>query len=116
MPVASSVTIRRSSPRYVAWLHVFGDEHKTAAGITVPVTSPVPVLGTAPGVTNKEFYRLDVPQLTEAQRDRLLGYLARTFSISRDEAAELLNDPRHGLPILADEHVIAPAMDLRHFV
>jgi hypothetical protein len=105
MTKPTTVRIRPEAPRREDWIAIFGDE-------TMPVTSPVPVRNDAPGLSDKSFYRLDVSRLTPVQRLRLVEYIARKFDIAECEVSRLLDDPEHGMPILADD-VFPPTIDMR---
>ncbi len=97
--------IRDSSPRAAAWRDVFG-------GDTVPILSPLPIKASGPD-GDAEFYRLDVAALDTAQRGRLVSHLCRRFKLQHIDVEHLIDDPNHGVPILADD-VVVP-LDLRLF-
>lgn len=100
-----TATIRDSSPRAALWRQVFGTE-------TLPIVSPVPKKAEGPD-GSAEFYQLDVAQLDTEQRSRLVSHLCERFKMTHQEVCHLIDDPNHGVPILAED-VIVP-LDLRFF-
>jgi len=88
-----TATIKSESPRAEAWERVFGSYE-------IALRSPLPELASAPGVEAGLFYQLDSEELTEAQRSRLIHYIANRFHINPEEVAEV------GCPILAEDVMI----------
>lgn len=85
--------------------HIFGD--------SLPVVSPIPITAAGPdGVS--EFYKLDVGAISAEQRARLVEDLAMRFHTNPDLIGHLVDDPNHGVPILA-AHLVVP-IDMRHFI
>ena len=94
-----TATISNSSPRHASWLRIFGAD-------TVQILSPVPTPGTSPhhnAPDGARFYRLDVAALTAQQRARLIAENAEKFDLDESEVERDLDDPDHGVPILADD-------------
>lgn len=82
-------------------------------GDSLPVLSPVPIMAQGPdGVA--EFYKLDVAAITPEQRTRLVEDLASRFHSPANLIAHLVDDPNHGVPILA-AHLVVP-MDPRYCI
>lgn len=90
--------IAKDSPRCADWLAVFGTD-------AIPLLSPVPHRGTAPGLTKARFYKLDVAALDDDQRQRLVAHLVEKFELGEAEVRASL-EGEHGLPILASDLVI----------
>lgn len=93
----TTVTLSSSSPRYAAWLEVFGTD-------TVEVTSPAPrrinVLG-----ESRHAYFLHLTTLSEDQRRRLVSHISRNFGLSPAEASAELE--LRGCPVLVEDTVCA---------
>lgn len=90
--------ILRSSPRYDDLLAVLGTD-------TIEVLDPqmrrqVP----------RTFYQIDVGALSEAQRCRLTRYLSERWKLAGDVVAKLIDDPAHGVPVLASDVVVTPGL------
>jgi len=90
-------TIRENSPRAASWREVFGS-------FEIYLRSPTPELASAPGVEAGLFYQIDLQELTEIQRARMIAYIAKKFHIDEQEVADTLDDV--GCPILADDITI----------
>jgi hypothetical protein len=97
--IQTTAIIASDSPRAARWREVFGSE-------VIPLVSPVAVRGQVLGMESARFYKLDVRRLSDDQRHRLEAYLCGRFRLSRDEVRESL-DGEHGLPILADDVLVA---------
>lgn len=106
--VAPVVTARipENSPRRADWIEVFGTE-------VLPIISPVPVVNDGP-TGRREFYRLDVSRITPQQRQRLVRWLSKRWKLPVHEVEKSVDDPEHGVPLLADDLVVAA--DMRLFV
>lgn len=87
-------TISRESTRYQEWMEVMGD-------FVIPLKSPFPAPGSAPGVAVGMFYEIDLSAITAEQRARMITHLARKFGFSEEEVASTLDEV--GCPILADD-------------
>lgn len=98
-------TILPSSPRAAVWREVFGSE-------TVPILSPLPQTAQTPR-GDAEFYRLDVARLSDEQRKRVVSHLCQKWQLRHEEVVRLVNDPDHGVPLLAADLVVP--LDLRLF-
>jgi len=92
-----TATIRKESTRAQAWINILGTD-------TAPITSPIPTLASAPGVPEGLFYMLDLTQLTQEQRIKLIRYLAQRFDVVESEVAETLDEV--GCPILDEDVVV----------
>ena len=87
--------IKPDSPRAADWEKVFG-------GRQVPIKSPLPHRGSAPGHPDALFYELDLAALNPGQRWRLVEHLAARFDEPPAEvAAELMVNGY--VPLLADD-------------
>lgn len=91
-----TATISSSSTRAAEWMRVYGS-------LTIPIKSPVPVAGSAPGLESVRFYHVNVAELTADQRGRLVTFICEKFRRSPAEVERDLDDPDHGVPILADD-------------
>lgn len=89
--------IHKDCPRRNFWLLVYHSD-------CVPIETDVPHLASfpAPGPEVAHCYRVRTSALTRDQRRRFLTYMAGTGS-SQAEVERLLDDPEHGLPILAQD-------------
>lgn len=87
-------TIRQESARAEGWLEVFGTYE-------VSLQSPIPEIASAPGIYETLFYRLDLTELTQEQRLRLISFIARWFDLDEKGVSEALDEV--GCPILADD-------------
>jgi hypothetical protein len=77
------------------WLAIFGTD-------TMCVESPIPENATLPGLDGTQrIYKLDLAELTDEQRARLVEHIGHKFGLEVDEVNELLDV--HGVPILADQ-------------
>jgi len=83
------------SPRAREWMEVLGT-------LTVRVLDPLPVRNCACG-GYADFYRLDVASLSVEQRDRLCAHLTKRFDLPAPFVQHLMDNPDHGVPILADD-------------
>jgi hypothetical protein len=92
-------TVRRESPRCQTWLHVFGST-------SVPLESPAAVSAWSPEGVLRPFYRVSVQALDAEQRERVVSHLAGAWNLEPAEIERLLDDPKHGLPILADDVIV----------
>lgn len=92
--------IRRESPRYETWTAVFG------AG-AVELESPVAATAWSPEGARKEFYKVRVASLTPEQRARLVPHLCARFQLEPAEVERSLDDPEHGLPVLAEDLTVS---------
>lgn len=99
-----TATIRKESPRAESWREVFGSYE-------IPLQSPVPVLASAPGIEEGLFYQLDLQALTQAQRERLIGYIVKKFGVEKQEVVETLDTV--GCPILDEDVTITVFSPLR---
>lgn len=72
---------------------------------TVCIRSPLPSLADLPGRPNALVYELDLAELTDDQRQRLINHIATKFSIPAEEVAAELDVV--GMPILAENVAIA---------
>ena len=99
-------TLNAASPRAREWDRVFATR-------TVPLESPYPVTNDSPAGV-RVFYRVAVAQLTPAQRERLIEHLAVKYNEAPSLVAATLDDPEHGLPILAED--VNVSIDLRAFI
>jgi hypothetical protein len=97
-------TLSAKSPRYGDWRTIFGGE-------TVPLRSPVPAIAHLEQGPQRVYW-LDLRRLTEAQRERLIGYIVRQFGTPEAEVRQNLD--REGFPLLA-EH-IGVTSDERYFL
>ena len=96
-------TIRDTAARAADWERVFGSRQ-------IPIKSPVPHRGSAPGHASAEFYELALEQLSPEQRERLVHHLAERFEIPPAEVYVELR--RHGyVPILAED--VSVSIDAR---
>ena len=93
-----SATINEDSPRAADWLKVLGSRE-------VAITSPQPVLASAPGIEAALFYQLDLSALTAEQRARLIAHLAERFHVPLAEVKRDLNQV--GCPLLAEDLIVA---------
>ncbi len=88
------------------------DSLRRIFGDSLPLLSCLPIMAEGPdGVA--EFYKLDVAAISSEQRARLVEELASRFHSPANLIAHLVDDPNHGVPILA-AHLVVP-MDLRFF-
>lgn len=90
-------------PRAAAWREIFGSDR-------APILSPLTVRNMGPNGP-AEFYRLDVGALRPEQRERLIAYLVARWKLDPRQIEVELDDPEHGVPILATE-VFVP-IDMR---
>lgn len=90
-------TLREDSERAAEWREVFGS-------LEVSLRSPLPVVGSAPGIAVAQFYEIDLPSLTDAQRSRLIAHIARKFRIDEQEVSATLDEV--GCPILSEDVTI----------
>lgn len=96
--------ISKSSPRYDEWLEVFGTDR-------IPLVSPLPYTGSAPGISKAQFYKLDTSALTEDQRMRFVAHISKKFQMSEDLVwREIKSDSP--IPILADDVTVALNLNL----
>lgn len=96
--------ISKSSPRYNEWLEVFGTDR-------IPLVSPIPYTGSAPGISKAQFYKLDTAALTEDQRIRFVAHISKKFQMSEDLVwGEITSD--NPIPILADDVTVALNLNL----
>jgi hypothetical protein len=93
-------TIKSTSPRYQEWLEVFGSD-------TVEIECASPIENEGPDGRRAKFYRIKLPVLSPDQRRRAIRLKARKFELSLFEVAETIDDPRHGLPIFADDVIVS---------
>jgi hypothetical protein len=103
----TTATIRSDSPRHGDWLRVFGT---SCVRIKGPLSTPARV----PGLGIVEVYALDVPSLTAEQRTRLIDDICERFGEARSEVERLIDDPEHGVPLLAAD--VTVAVDARAFL
>ena len=97
--------IAESSPRRATWLEVFGTDR-------VPLLSARPVRATSP-IGIREFYLVDVGELSDEARARVVLYVAKAFRRSPAEVEADLVDGEHGLPVLKEDVTIIRGGDDR---
>ena len=102
----TEAVISKSSPRYNEWLEVFGTDR-------IPLVSPIPYTGSAPGVSKAEFYKLDAASLTKDQRGRFVAHISKKFHVSEDLVWHEITSGSP-IPILADD--VTVALDLVLFI
>lgn len=90
-------TICEENDRAQSWLEVFGTRE-------IPLKSPLPTIASAPGIPEGLFYELDLQELTQEQRTRLITYIAKRFDVSEQEVSETLDTV--GCPILSENITI----------
>lgn len=103
-PHKVTATIRSDSPRYAAWVEIFGSD-------TVLLEGPLPHILSEHG-SDCPFYLIDVTSLSDAVRDRLVAHVSREFGIAEGIVRSRI-DRGDGVPILADEVTIL--VGHRHF-
>lgn len=91
--MSKDFVVSATGERATEWLEVFGTYQ-------LPVTSPVTTWASAPGIARAEFYMLDLAELTDDQRERLIVHTARKFGMRPGEVADGLAE--HGMPLLAE--------------
>lgn len=99
--------IRPDSPRHANWIHILGTD-------TAPIEGPTTGIGSAPGIERAQFYKLQVKALDADQRERLFEYLSAGFGAPRAEVERDIDDPEHGVPVLADD--VTVFIDARKFI
>lgn len=99
MATQHTATAREGTPRAEEWLTIFGSRT-----VYLVMAEPVPV---QLGDTSDRFaYLLDVPSLTDEQRERIGMHLCETFHLSVNEVKGYLD--KNICPIsLGDDLVIA---------
>ena len=88
-------TLNPKSPRVKDWLRVYG---KTK----IQLRGPLPVRATSPAGV-QFFHHVHESELTPEVRERLADHVSEKFCLSRDEVLRSIDDPAHGVPILADD-------------
>lgn len=90
--------VRVTNPERVAeWREVLGTD-------IVPVRSPIPSRANLPGHPRAMIFELDLPLLTDDQRQRLIRHLANKFGLDESDVAAELD--AQGVPILAEDCVV----------
>lgn len=93
-----TATLRPGTPRYQEWLNVLGSNE-------IILKSPLPALGNFPGIDGPAlYYELDLNELTDEQRERLINHLSEKFEVPRGEVAAELDTI--GCPILGDGVIV----------
>ncbi len=101
-----TATILKSSPRYKAWLEVFGTSR-------VEVLDPKPRINFGgPGQPFQareagRFYQIDVAALSAMQKQRLIIYISRSWKVPVSLVQEWLSDSSNGIPLIASDVVVA---------
>ncbi len=73
---------------------------------TVPVQLPAPHKAYLPGLLDQQLvYMLDLNEITDEQRQRLIAFIAQRFKLSYEDVARDLE--AHGVPILASDCTVA---------
>lgn len=90
--------INQNSPRRKLWESIFG-------GPSVPLESPLAVEAEGPD-GRRQFYKLAVSELLPGQRAALVRFLSERWKMPLYEVMKLIDDPAHGVPILADDVVV----------
>lgn len=85
--------VTATGERAAEWREVFGTD-------TLPVKSPMPEWASAPGHERALFYQLDLGELTDEQRERVIAHVAAKFGHPVEEVRNRL--PFHGMPLLAE--------------
>lgn len=98
--------LAESSPRAAAWREVFGE-------LRAPITSPIPRLVNVVGVGDVDCFFVEVEQLSEEQRERLVAFIVRRFGTPAEDARRDLEE-RGVFPLLAED--VYSVTDLRLFV
>lgn len=93
-------TIRENSPRAKDWKWVFGS-------LSIPLKSPLPVRADGPDGTLQQFYEVDVAKLSASQVERVVVHIAHKHELDADAVRRDLEDPTHGLPILAEDIMVS---------
>lgn len=91
--------ISKTSPRYPDWVFILGSDE-------APIMSSSPVRGSAPGLANALFYKLDLLRISEEQRLRLVLHISALWNLDCEIVERELVDPAHGLAIPADDVMI----------
>lgn len=100
--------LRQGSARWEVWRAIMGDG---AQDVAVPLLSPIPFVGTAPGHDHGAlFYAVDVVALTPEQLERAIAVMAERFRVPTEEVRRGVMG-EHGIPVLADD--VAVVTDLR---
>lgn len=99
-------TISAKCDRWQTWMDVFGTD-------TIEVVSPIPHKRQGPDGP-RDFYQIDVKALTLRQRANMLRHLSARWKTPADQVAKLVDDPDHGVPIDAQDVIVA--MDIRLFI
>ena len=99
-----TASIRKESPRAQMWEYVFG-------GLTVPITTPVPIKADLPGKPNVSIFMLDIGKLNDSEKERLAEVLSKNFSIPIEEMREEI--PKQGVPILSDDVIVSVYLDTK---
>lgn len=94
------------SERYQEWLEVMGCDQ-------MPLKSPIPIRADLPGRDNASVYLIDLPSLTQEQRERLLKFLARKFHLEDWEARSEIDEV--GVPVL-DEDVMVTVFNPQKWI
>lgn len=81
--------------------------------ITVHVKSPIPSPANLPGRGEALIYELDLDMITDEQRQRLISHLVAKFDIP--QALVRADLDRQGVPILADDCIVAIANPQKWF-
>lgn len=91
--MSKDFVVSATGERAAEWREVFGTDR-------LPVESPIPEWASAPGHERAQFYKLDLAELTDAQRERVIAHVAAKFG---QDLAEVRNRlPFHGMPLLAE--------------
>lgn len=80
------------------WCKVLGQANR------VPVLSPQPRAVSLPRLGVTPCFFLDLEQLSDAQRSRLIDHLAAAFGLPVDEVAEEMDE--YGVPIRAETCIV----------
>jgi len=93
--------IRHTSPRHPEWVEVFGSDR-------IPVRAHRH-RALFPGKGECDFFFLFLDGISRAARRRLVAHLAERFAETPEEVEKLLEDPKHGVPVLAEDlELLAP--------
>lgn len=76
MATNHTATAREGTPRAEEWLNIFGSR-------TVYLHSPEPFTANLPNIGEQTVVMLDVPSLTEDQREAMTQHLCELFGLDR---------------------------------
>lgn len=89
--------IREDSPRHEKWMRVMGTNE-------IPIKTPIPAQGSIAGQDNALFFMIDLNELAEEQKERLIQHISINFGVDEAEVRGSLDQV--GCPILDEDVTI----------